>query len=791
MVRSTLSVPFRRDASSVIPEYLRETFATGLIQDLISASHPYGAFAIPKLADAAGVYHTNPELMYVPDDPRLGKFQIDFANTLVLHEERLSGEQSDAPNFGNSEKLVSTPKMAAKLIKSHDHQVDQRHAVRSRIFDMFLGDWDRHEDQWRWARFEIDDDHTVYQPIPRDRDQVFYKFDGPFAWLVSRKFAIRKFKSFYAPKTDVRGLGFNARNFDRNYTNSMTRQDWIAIADSLQNELTDEVIETALRDLPTHDQSGEDIIERLKERRAQLSEWVSKYYDFIAKEVDVHGSNKREFFEIKRMDGGKTEVNIYKMSKKKGKIQERFYHRIFDKKETKEVRLWGLGGDDKFEVTGESNKGTLVRIIGGEGSDDIKDESKVSGLRKRTKVYDTKTPEKDNKNELSLGGEAKNKTSDADDVNEYVRKGFHYNTGAPIIGFGYNIDDGIFLGGGATITKNGFRKTPYKSKHTVSGKAALKTGSFDFFYNGDFRDIVGEWGINLDAAIMYPNFTTYFFGLGNNSIRLDDVDDEDDLEDEFYRVRLNQATIAPTLQTDFGGDVATLSLGPVYQYNQVEMDTTRFSGISGDNGANFPSTAFDPTHYAGFLMNFTADNTDSTAIPSKGIRFMAEVGGYQRLDDNESGDKERFLQLKSELSMYLTLAGRFRTTLALRVGGAHNVGNDWQFFQANTVGRDQLRGLRLNRFAGQTSFYQNTDLRIKLVNFSSILFPGELGILGFNDIGRVWHDSDDSSTMQLNMHHGYGGGLWMSITGMAVLNASYAIGSDDENLFSIGLSYAF
>lgn len=773
----------QKDASSVIPSYLRKTFALDLVQDLISASHPYGAFAIPKLADAAGVYHTNPELYFVPDDPRLGQFQIDFANTLVLHETRLTGDQSEQANFANSEKLVSSHKMAAKLLKNHDHQVDQRHAVRSRLFDMLIGDWDRHEDQWRWAKFKIDDDHTVYQPIPRDRDQVFYKFDGPLAWLVSRRFAIRKFKSFYSKKPDIRGLGFNARNFDRNYTNSMSRSDWVEIADSLKVALTDEVIETAIRDLPTYEQSGEEIIQQLKIRREHLSEWASKYYDFIAKKVDIHGSKKREFFEIKRMEDGKTEVNVYKMSKKKGKIKERFFHRIFDKKETKEIRLWGLEGDDLFEITGESKKGSLVRIIGGEGSDEIKDESKVSGLRKRTKVYDTKTPKKGNKNELALGSEAKDKTSDAENINDFVYKGFRYNEGAPLIGFGYNVDDGLFLGGGATMTTHGFRKTPYKSKHTVSGKVALKTGSFDFFYNSDFRDIVGKWGLNLDAKVMYPNFTTYFYGLGNESIRLEE-DEEEGIEDEFYQVRLNQMNFAPTLKTDFGGDQANLRLGPVYQYNQVEMRADRFIATP---EANLPVEVFEPTHFAGFLINFTADNTDSTAIPSKGVRFMAELGGYQRLDNNESAEKERFAQFKTELSLYLTLSGRFRTTLALRGGGAHNTGDAWQFYQANTLGRDNMRGLRLNRFTGQSAAYQNTDLRIKLVNFSSILFPGELGVLGFNDIGRVWYDGDTSGR---KIHHSYGGGVWMSIVGMAVLNASYAI-SDDDKLFSFGLQYAF
>ena len=41
-----------------------------------------------------------------------------------------------------------------------------------RLFDMLLGDWDRHQDQWRWAAFK-EDGVTTYRPVPRDRDQAF------------------------------------------------------------------------------------------------------------------------------------------------------------------------------------------------------------------------------------------------------------------------------------------------------------------------------------------------------------------------------------------------------------------------------------------------------------------------------------------------------------------------------------------------------------------------------------------------------------------------------------------
>ena len=64
-----------------ISENLRGTFAQNAVQDGISSSYPYGAYPVPVLAEAANVYHTNPRLFYVADDPRLGRYKDLFKGT--------------------------------------------------------------------------------------------------------------------------------------------------------------------------------------------------------------------------------------------------------------------------------------------------------------------------------------------------------------------------------------------------------------------------------------------------------------------------------------------------------------------------------------------------------------------------------------------------------------------------------------------------------------------------------------------------------------------------------------
>ena len=80
--------------------------------------------------------------------------------------------------------------------------------------DVFLGDWDRHYDQWRWARYP-DGDGYIWQPIPRDRDNAFGRFDGVIAWFARSH--VRQFVNFTESYPDIYGLTWTGRALDRRF----------------------------------------------------------------------------------------------------------------------------------------------------------------------------------------------------------------------------------------------------------------------------------------------------------------------------------------------------------------------------------------------------------------------------------------------------------------------------------------------------------------------------------------------------------------------------------------------
>ncbi|MEO1052163.1 MAG: BamA/TamA family outer membrane protein [Bacteroidota bacterium] len=764
------------------PEALRGTIAADVVADEISSSHPYGALAIPKLADAAKVWHTNPELVYLPDDPRLGQYRSDFGGSIYLYEERPAKNRDDVASFGRSKKIISTFDLLDKLEDNDKHYVDQEQVVRSRLFDIWIGDWDRHEDQWRWARFKDKDDYNRYQPIPRDRDQAFFYSDGSLMKLGSHKWGIPKFQGFHEDIRDVAGLNFNARFFDRTFMNEPTMDAWLSIAKELQNSLKDEIIESAVKDLPPeiYASSGETIITKLKARRGKLLKYAREYYLFLAKTVTVVGTEENDRFRVQRLNDQETRVRVYR--KRKGK-DRKMYDRVFKTGETKEIRLYGRDGKDDFEVSGSVSNGILVRMIGGKGKDDFVDSSAVKGWRKKSIIYDKKK-----KTDISAANETALKLSDDKSINAYNRSDFQYDITAPAFFFGFNPDDGLFLGGGTIITTHGFRKTPFKQRHRIVANIAPGTSSYNIIYNGEFTEALGKWDLLLDADLRIPSFTDFFYGFGNETI-IDETKRE--LDRGFYRTRLRQIDLQPGIRRRWNDDRHTLSLGArlwSVELSTKDMDEPRFiNDFDSLRSVNEGTSAFDVMRfYTGFYANYTFDSRDSRAIPTRGLVFNVSANAVRDID--QESFEVGYQQIKSDVSWFLGFGRGIKTVLALRLGGALNTTDDFEFYQSNTLGGlNNLRGFRRMRFSGRYSIYQNSELRFKLTDFRSRLFGGAFGVLAIHDFGRVWFPGENSSQIQ----QGYGGGIWIAPLNAAVISFDYTRSNTGENGVYLRFGFLF
>ncbi|MBB6125966.1 BamA/TamA family outer membrane protein [Mucilaginibacter lappiensis] len=717
-----------------LPVDLRPTVAKDILQDQVSAAHPFSALTVPPLAQALGVAHSNPKIVYVPDDPALGDYRKGFANQVFLFEER---EPLDA------DKTDNTPKVQRKLQEDNDNRVDEKTVLRARLLDMLLGDWDRHEDQWRWEK--IDGKHeTVYEPVPRDRDQVYYKTSGVLPWIVAHQWLKSKFQGYSNEIRDINGWNFNARYFDRYFLNQLSEDDWKEQISYVQSKLTDELINQAMKLMPDtiYKLSGKEIANKMIARRNGLAKQALEYYRFISREVEIPASDKTDQFTIHNESNGDLTVTVNKI-KKGGSIDKVTYHRSFTPAVTKEVRLYGFAGDDVFSVTGSQPSPIKVRMVGGDGMDSFAVNDSLHNKR-NLYIYDRS----DQQNKLPPPSQAKNKTSTDTTVNSYDKTSYKFDRFEPIILANYSNDIGILLIGGFSYEKHGFRKEPYSFREEFLTNYSLERKSLLFTYVAEWKKLIGNNDFGINILSRGPNNLSNFFGIGNNTV----FENKGDHQISYYRNRYDYVTGDVSLHHTYGNWNISAGIAGQFYNSQASNNDERF--LNDYNQAHPNEKVFGTKVYGGVIANAKLDTRNKLIIPTQGVLWNTTISGFS---GGGSGSHNTYGQVLSEFSFYLNPDRDSVLVIANRTGLGTTVG-DAAYFQLMKLGGAQnFRGFHTNRFTGKTIVYNNLELRLKVLDFSSYLLPGSLGIIGFNDVGRVWQPGESSD----QWHDGYGGGIYL------------------------------
>ncbi|HZH95852.1 MAG TPA: hypothetical protein VEY06_08210, partial [Flavisolibacter sp.] len=599
-----------------LPPIYQGTFVEDAVNDQVTIAHPYAALTIPDMAEAAKIYHTWPSIVYVPKQSGLDSFSDVYGNNLYLFEQRPDENWEEAANFGNSKNIISTEKLLEKLFDDNDNQADQAAFVRARLFDMFIGDWGRHEDQWRWASFK-NDKRTLYKPIPRDRDQAYTMFDGLIVKTVLSIADLDQLQTFKSTIAEIGPYNYPARNMDRRLANETDLEAWVSIAKDLQTLLPDAVIEASVRKMPPEvfPISGQIIIDKLKQRRNDLVKHATDYYRTLAEEVEIVGTKEEEYFDVKRLNNEEALVAVFKIDKEGIKQQEPFYSRTFKKGETKEIRLYGLAGEDVYKVDGAFDNGIRIRIIGGKDKDSIYDGPGVNG-RGRTHIYD------DKENTISTSRSTRLHLSSDSLIHRYQYDAFKYNDRGFKPGISYGSDDRLYVGVGYNIDRHKWRKEPFASRHRLIARYSLTQMAPSFTYTATFIEAVGKW--NLDVLAEYDAIRwTNFFGIGNNTKKVtSDMD--------FYRMRSKEVQLGANFYRKVG-KTGTFGVAPFYQSLDVRNDTARYVA----KNLGYLQNLHDPKYFAGAVVSASLNMVDDAIVPTKGIQLGTTVSYIQNLKDRD------------------------------------------------------------------------------------------------------------------------------------------------------------
>ncbi len=746
-------------------EYLEteveDTYFIQLLQDYWTTANPYGTLTIGDLADAIGVLHPNPALYYIPKQKALGHYNDTYGNSIYFIEERLSQGQEGVASLGAGDKIISTLELFEELRHKEEVSIDEHLYIRTRIFDNLIGDWDRHADQWKWTGVEDENGKTRYRPIPRDRDQAYSDFDGFILGALTALTPPLRFMQRYDEDFNhVKWYNDAGDDVDLAILRNHKREDWIKEAQFIKANITDDVIEKAFANLPPEidQQKGSRIKKALKGRLKHIEDNANDIYEYLASCVLVTGTDKDDFFTITRLPHGKTRIvgqrNI------KGEKGDTFWDVTYDKHDTREIWIYGLADDDTFTIDGEGKKNIHLKIIGGNGNDTYE-----ALNRKNLKVYDHK------KEKSTFKAPVAKMLSDNYDLNTYYFKKHRRDLSntTPLLAF--DPDDGLGVGARFNYQKNALIRNPFTDEHHLGLIYFYETSSINVSYSGESAYIFDKINLGIEAEYSSPSYTNNFFGLGNNTVNVEDA-----LGRDFNRVRTQLLSFAPSLIYR-GYQGSEIKLRVRYDNYKIENTANRFITQADINPENF-----EGQNFGSIEASYEYDNLKGALVSKAGLGFKLAAGYTSNLENSNS-----FGYLIPEARIALKLDNRGTLILASKLKGHINLSNEFEFYQGATIGgNDGLRGFRNERFTGKQSFYHSTDFRIELGRLRNGIIPITIGTYAGFDYGRVWLENENSN----QWHTSPGGGLYFKMGEFAALNLAY-FDSDEGGRITFGLRLPF
>lgn len=745
-----------KNLNAVIPEGFQETVASDYIQDMLSAMNPYGALVVTGLQDKLGIVQSHPQMRFMPNDPMLENYRTLFANNVGIIEER-------KPAL-NELGQISTEKALHEMIDHGDHFVDQNAYLKVRLLDFLIADFDRHQGQYSWGMIDSGS-RTFYYPIPKDRDQAFYHNKG-LIMDVMRHGSYRFMVNFPYHIRRMKDMAIVGAYMDNVFLNQLTEQDWRKDIASFTGTLTDTVIDSAVLRFPPeiYAKVGKTTSAKLISRRESIAKKGLDYYFFISKKVNILGGNGDDVFRISGNDSG-TQVQIY--TKDSAGAPQLHYSRTFSPKVTKELRLYGFNGNDYFDVAPSARSKIRLHIVGGSGADTFNIKGKI-----RNHLYDLSTED----NQVLARSRTIKMFHRNPLVNDFpFRETLHNAFDLPLVTFGYNIEDGAIAGIGLAYRTYGFRKNPYASLQRFVASFASANNAYMIRYKGEFIDVFRRNDL-LISADNYNPVLKNFFGFGNESIR------DSSKSVKFYRTRYDYLAADVLARRRFHrGNTFSIAAGPSFFYYWYDPAPNRGRVMEHPDIVGLDSASvFSKKFYAGGKAIFAINTLNSDLLPTRGINWTTEFVALQSLNENAKS----YTRLVSTLDIYSILDQPNRLLLSLHFGGGHIFSDHFEYYQALTLGgNNYLRGYRVNRFAGASLAYGSAELKLKLFNFNARILKGDFGMVGFNDIGRVWVPGEQSK----KWHNGYGGGIYLVPFNSLMISA--LVGCSEEDVlfnFSIG-----
>ncbi len=736
--------------------YFKETVPATIIEDFYTAAHPYGAFAIPRLAGAIEVNHTHPILYYVPKQKALGNFNETHGDILYMIVEKPDGDFSGSHMFSRSDEVESTPDLFEELRDDETRRLDEQSYIRARIFDMLIGDWDRHEDQWRWSEKERDSlstEITEYIAVPRDRDQVFANFDGSFLGGLQKVMSgTRQFGKYGPDIPFIEQFSQSAINLDRALVERSGKNVWLEEVAYIQEHITPEIVNKAFSEAPIEIQDAvwEGIQEDLLSRKRNLKDIVLRYYDHFASFQVLKGTDKDDHFIITNLPDGSLEVKGHRI--KDGTKGALLFHRTFNPQETKEVWLYGLDDKDVFDINGLEKSPIKLVIAGG-----LEEDTYTVEGGKNITIFDQSSYE----NTITSRGKA---TFHLDDIYEnHVYDSERRPDGGMAFGLDVSYDPDNGVSPQITLGKKnmGFERNPFTTMTEISAQYFSLTQAADFNIAWHSSHLFHDWNFKASGRATTANYTENFFGLGNESLST-----AGSFDSNRVAIQVFNAGVGAYYAGEYGTATAVDIL-----YERFDLSNSVLNNNS-----------LIDSEYVTFKGVYEYRSIDNERFPTRGMHFEV-ISSFS----DEIASTRSVGQLDPSLTFWNAIDRSRDLVFKTQINAQLRFGEDIPFYKLAQLGADNgLRSYRFGRFQGQQALTGSIDFAFKFKPLRTVLFPVRIQAFAGYDTGRVWITEEQSNTL----HYSYGGGIKLSTASVVKANIQYFTGPEGGRLgfgLSVGL----
>ncbi|HEY6171987.1 MAG TPA: hypothetical protein VIX80_07005, partial [Candidatus Kapabacteria bacterium] len=602
-------------AKSVVDGRIHASFVGGIADDFVGTTNPFALLVTAPILSEVDLDNAGYSIVALPVDDKLGEYKAEFGGAIGLLQE--TKPEAIARGYLDETKTLSTTTVLEKLQEDNDNAIDAVHYLKVRMMDIYLGEWDRGSDKWRWSA-KKSGAKTIFTPLELERDQTFSRYTGIVPFFVAQN--VPQIESCDDNYPWIADLTWSGRHQDRRFLSSLEKPVWDSLKTFILSKLTDELIEESVKQLPPEmfEKEGEKMIKMMRSRRDKFATAIDEYYTNMVRYVDVYGSEKNEFAEISRVNDDSVSIMLFKRDKDNGgKKGAPFFTRTFDRNDTREIRLYLEDGDDFAKVEGNVNGSILTRIIGGGGKDELVDSSTVRGylwsiLPFKTSKTRTVFYESGDKTEFVYGPS----TCIADE--KYVRpkedsllwEPLYRDWGHAWTAFPslyYTTDEGVFAGAMTQLTNYSFRSIPYQNQMDFSFGYAVGAKRYRGVYDARFADVwKGTLGLVASASSLD---LLNFYGYGNETEYLKPKADAD-----YYKIDHQEFTFAPNYEYKFMEDV-TIRGGAALRYNMTPFDGVADSSLIKEQTPRGTSDMLTTTLSA----SGTLDTRNSAIFPERGF----------------------------------------------------------------------------------------------------------------------------------------------------------------------------